>query len=149
MKEELLPRLRTKQRHTPRPDASIEDRAGSQPRCPYASAAGSGTAHSPQHLAHSAVPAIEARQFHDGESALAIAPWSEAVDRQEKARQLMQWAGEDGDPLATGGGIGGSHGENIERTARRSNLRNGEPAAQSGAVLERRVDNADLAISTD
>jgi hypothetical protein len=105
-KEELLPRLRPQQRHTPRPDASIEDRAGSQPRCPYTAAAGSGTAHSPQHLG--TVLAIEARQFRDGEGALSIAPRSEAVDCQEKARQLMQWAGKDCAPLAAGGGIGGS-----------------------------------------
>ena len=38
------------------------------------------------------------------------------AEAAEKARQLMQRADKDGDPLAAGGGIGGSHSENIERT---------------------------------
>ena len=37
------------------------------------------------------------RVFRDSEGALAIAPRGQAVDRQVKARRLVQWAGEDGD----------------------------------------------------
>ena len=46
-------------------------------------------AHTAQNLPDRGVRAVEARQFRDGEDALAIAPRSQAVDRQEKARQLM------------------------------------------------------------
>ena len=79
-------------------------------------ATGAGAAHPAQHLSDRAVPAIEARQVRDGEGALAAALRREAVDRQVEAGQLMERGGEDGDPLAAGGGIGSGPGENIERT---------------------------------
>jgi hypothetical protein len=100
----------------PRSDPSIEDRARLQPCHPYAPATGPRAAHAAQHLPHRAVPAVEARQLRDGERALAVAPGSEAIDGQVEAGQLMERAGENGDPLATGGGVGGRHVENIART---------------------------------
>ncbi len=53
----------------------------------------------------------------DGAGPLAVATRSEAVDRQVEARQLVQRAGQGGDPLtAASGGVGGSHAEKVQRT---------------------------------
>jgi hypothetical protein len=67
--------------------------------------------HAAQHLPNHGVPAIEARQFGNGERPLAVAPRSGQVE----ARQFVEWAGEDGGPLSAGGGVSGSRLGNISR----------------------------------
>src|SRR6516164_5076102 len=92
---QLLPRLRPQQRHPPWPDTGVEDRPRHQPLGSDASATRARAPHAAQHLAHFAVPAVEARKLRDGKAALAVAPRCEAIDREVEAGQLTQWAGED------------------------------------------------------
>jgi hypothetical protein len=102
---ESLPRVRPQQRHPAGPDAGIQHRPGHQPRRAHSVVTGARAPHPTQDIAHSPATAVEGCQIGYGERSLTGTTRTEAIDRQIEARQFRQRTGEDGGPLATGGGI--------------------------------------------
>ena len=99
---DLLPRLRSQQRHPPRPDARGEDWPVTNHAAP------TRPPQAPEHRMRRSTWAVEARQLRDGKAGLAphLAIGSPRRDRSPSA---LREAGEDCAPLPPSRGIGGCH----------------------------------------
>ena len=94
----LLPRLWSEQWHPPRPDPCINDGPGLQPGSQHTPPAAAGAAHAAQHVSDRCC-LVERGQFGDREFPLTATIGRAAVTGEIDPRQLMQRAGENGDPL--------------------------------------------------
>ena len=112
-----VPCLWPQQRHPPRPYPRIENRPRHQPCGPWPPATAARATHPSQHITDRRANAVEACQIRHREGPFATTAGRQAVNDKAEAGKLRQRAGEYGGPLSTGGGVGGGHEKNIERTS--------------------------------